>query len=115
MSNQLPNPLTLREAVQEVIQQNKNIGYNPRRFIGATEEGHISNLIQVCTNLIFSDNAVKELERAVTRFPNLLTLEDLVVKSEFGSQWDFDEDSIQRAKETVNWLDSQPGRRQWEI
>lgn len=115
MSNRLPNPHTLKEAVQEVIRQNNRIGYPPVRFLQATEDGNASNLIQVCTNLIFSDNAVKELERDVTRFPNLLTLEDLVVKSEFGSQWDFDEDSIQRAKETVNWLDSQPGRRQWEI
>ena len=40
----LPDPSTLRDAVKEVIRQNQEVGYNPGRFIQATQNGESKDL-----------------------------------------------------------------------
>ena len=41
----LPDPSTLRDAVKEVIRQNQEVGYNPGRFIQATQNGESKDLV----------------------------------------------------------------------
>ena len=110
----LPNPLLLQEAVSEVIRQNKRIGYVPTRFIGEPQEGYASNLVQVCTKLIHSDSAVEALQAAIFRYPGLLTLEDLVAESNHGRDWGFDEESVERARATVQLLDDSAKCQRWQ-
>jgi hypothetical protein len=78
MPAQLPSPKSLADAVREVIRQNKELGYQPNRFIGATQEGYSPNLRQVCIDLMYGGDALQALEDALERYPTLLTLEDLV-------------------------------------
>jgi hypothetical protein len=113
MSSQLPSPGNLEEATQEVILQNKSVGYIPTRFIGATQEGYAPNLVQVCTNLIHSDGAVQALLEAIPRYPGLLTLEDLVIRSKHGKEWGFDPVTTERAEATVQLLDRLAGYQRW--
>ena len=42
----LPDPPTLRDAVKEVIRQNQEVGYNPGRFIQATQNSEAEDLNQ---------------------------------------------------------------------
>ena len=113
MTTQLPSPKTLKEAVQAVIEQNQSVGYRPGYFISATQEGYADNLIQVCTNLIYSDTAVEALQSAVSRYSIVITLEDFIVRSEHGRGWGFDEESVRQAEATVQLLDQQFGCQRW--
>ena len=114
MMQQLPSPRTLQAAVQEVIRQNQGVGYNPTWFISTVEGGYAPDLVGACNRLIFSPEAVAYLERGVSSHPSLLTLEDLIVKSEYGGEWGFSLDAIEQAAATVEWLDLQVGRQRWQ-
>ena len=45
-----PDPVTLRDAVREVIRQNREVGYSPGRFIQLTEGGEAGELVICCQN-----------------------------------------------------------------
>ena len=45
-----PDPVTLRDAVREVIRQNREVGYSPGRFIQLTENGEAGELVICCQN-----------------------------------------------------------------
>ena len=98
MSEQLPSPATLREAVELVIKQNSDIGYTPTRFIVIVSSVEDAGLVRVCTNLIESSSALEALEKAVVTFPGLLTLEDLISGSMYGSQWGFEQSALNQAR-----------------
>jgi len=103
----LPDVQTLRGAVQEVIESNKNDGYVPARFIQATGNGDKPDLLTVCEGLITKGETLEYLEDAVKRFPTLLTLEDFVVGH--GIAWGFSPDTIQAAKARVQFFDALAG------
>ena len=113
MSEQLPSPATLREAVELVIKQNSDIGYTPRRFIMIVSSVEDARLVRVCTNLIESPSALEALEKAVVTFPGLLTLEDLIFGSIYGSQWGFEQSALDQAKASVRWFDRCVRRKRW--
>lgn len=52
------NPTTLREAVREVIQQNKDAGYNPSEFVRITKDGYAEDLVTRCASLVTSPEAL---------------------------------------------------------
>jgi hypothetical protein len=113
MPNELPTPRSLSEAVREVIRQNEALGYCPARFRQATENGDASNLLQVCTNLICSADALQALEDALGSYPELLTLEDLLARSRYGADWCFDETVIEQAEARVQYFDARVGYERW--
>ena len=113
MSKQLPSPATLREAVESVIEQNTRIGYTPTRFIGAVSNVGDTELVRVCTALIYSPVALEKLEGEVVKFPDLLTLEDLIFGSMYGLQWGFEQSVLEQAKANVRWFDRCVRRKRW--
>lgn len=110
----IPNPATLRDAVSEVVQQNKAIGYNPTGFIQATVGKDEGELIRACDNLMRSESAFGAIWAAVTgQYPELLTLEDLVVHSWNGNYWGFAGTTTEEAETRVKCLDESVGCQRW--
>jgi len=99
----LPNVQTLKQAVIKVIESNKSDGYVPTRFIQATGNGDVPDLLSVCERLIVKGETLEYLENALRRFPTLLTLEDFVVRH--GVTWGFSRDTIGVAKARVEYFD----------
>lgn len=99
----LPKVQTLRQAVRQVIESNKSDGYVPTRFIQATGNGDVPDLLSVCERLIAKSETLEYLENALRRFPTLLTLEDFVVR--YGVTWGFSGDIIKVAKARVEYFD----------
>jgi len=99
----LPVANSLRDAVREVLRQPQ--GKPARRFIDLTQDGTAPDdvLVQVCTNLTLSDQAV---EFVVTDIedgaPFLLTIEDFIWRS---STWGFNQTTIDRARVNVAYYD----------
>lgn len=90
----LPQVQSLQDAVLAVINQPQ--GKSATRFIQATQYGNAPNLVQVCTNLIQSPDAVAYVEKEIAGgVPNLLTIEDFVCHH--GSAWGFNQTAIQTA------------------
>ena len=113
MSEQLPSPATLREAVELVIIQNTKIGYVPTRFIGKVSCVEDTGLVRVCTDLIYSSAALEALEKALCSHPNLLTLEDLIFGSISAPQWGFGQRALEQAKANVRWFDRCVRHKRW--
>ena len=110
----IPNPRNLRAAVAEVIRQNKAIGYNPPRFFQKTDVETESELISACDDLLLSDSAFAAIWVAVKgNYRELLTLEDLVVHSRHGKNWNLGESSINMAEYRVECLDQALGHQRW--
>lgn len=103
----LPNPRNLNEAVRFVIESNRSDGYLPNRFIQATADGTAPNLLAVCINLISKGETLQYLESALRRLPTLLTLEDFV--SHRGSEWGFDEATVEAACARSEYFDQIAG------
>jgi len=99
----LPSAQTLKQAVINVIESNKSDGYIPTRFIQATANGDMPDLLSVCERLIVKGETLEYLENALRRFPMLLTLEDFVVRH--GVTWGFPRDAIEVAKARVEYFD----------
>jgi hypothetical protein len=108
---QLPSPQNLKDAVRSVIESNCLDGYTPNRFIQATADGTTPDLIAVCVRLINKGETLEYLESALTRFPNLLTLEDFV--SRCGSEWGFDEETVAVARARSEYFDQIAGRTRY--
>ena len=113
MAERPPSPATLREAVEPVIEQNTRIGYTPTRFIGAVSSVGDKELVRVCTDLISSPTALEALEEAVVKYPYLLTLEDLIFGSMYGSQRGVEQSAPDQAKANVRWFDRCVRRKRW--
>jgi len=109
---QLPCVQTLEEAVKEVIASKKSDGYRPTRFAEATGNGDEPNLLSVCERLIVKGETLEYLERAVQRFPTLLTLEDFVVKH--GMAWGFSREARQAAEARVQYFDQLAGTARYQ-
>ncbi len=106
----LPEVNSLRNAVQEVVKNNKSIGYNPTRFMQIVTVND-KELINVCTSLVKSQDALSAIFDALLKYPNLLTLEDLV--GVYGDQWGFDTEIIEEAKLRSNAYDEIIGRKRF--
>jgi hypothetical protein len=109
---QVPSVQTLKEAVKEVIESNKSDGYNPTRFVQATGNGDEPDLLSVCEMLIVKGETLEYLERALRRFPTLLTLEDFVVRH--GVAWGFSREAIKVAKARVQYFDQLAGTARYQ-
>lgn len=110
MPQQVPAPTTLRDAVRQVICQNVKVGYPPNRFRNATLNGEADNLVDVCNSLVESPETLHILMDAVGKFPDLLTLEDLVVYSPHGKCWGI---NAELAAARVETLDRSVGHQRW--
>lgn len=91
----LPNAQTLSQAVIRAIESNIADHYQPLRFISKTQYGNAPDLRGVCRSLIHDAEAVQFIEAKIEQIPTLLTIEDFV--SRHGSQWQFDDATIQQA------------------
>ena len=91
MAQQVPSPTMLRDAVMEVVRQNISIGYTPTRFIQMTEGGNANNLVDICDRLIQNGETYNAVSSQLNSHPDILTLEDLVVRSSHGRKWELGE------------------------
>jgi len=102
----LPQAQTLQGAVNEVIIQPQ--GKPATRFISMTQNGAAPNLVEVCTNLIMSSQAVAYVENEIAGGVSfLLTIEDFVRHQ--GAAWGFTQQTIQRADANALFYDSASG------
>ena len=113
MTSPVPDPRTLREAVEEVIRQNKAVGYTPSRFITYTEGGAAANLLTICADLIQNPETYEWLEKAVESHPALLILEDLVTHSAHGREWGLGDREIILSEARSMALDHTVGFQRW--
>ena len=118
----LPDRSTLRDAVKEVIRQNQEVGYNPGRFIQATQNGEsnlvndhsnfdvlvdgvtkyptflsledLKDLVSLCQNLVNDHSNFDVLVDGVTKYPTFLSLEDLITHSRYGREWGLDDSTV---------------------
>ncbi len=109
----LTNPGSLREAVREVIRQNKSQRYTPTRFVQATGNGEVPGLLGVCTGLIKSESALEWLDKALQQYPNLLTLEDYVMR--WGTEWGFGTGMVEYAGALSATFDKIAARTRWIV
>ena len=101
----LPDPSTLRDAVKEVIRQNQEVGYNPGRFIQATQNGESKDLASLCQNLVNDHSNFDVLVDGVTKYPTFLSLEDLITHSRHGREWGLDDSTVVAVQERAETLD----------
>ena len=113
MRQRIPAPITLHDAVVEVIVQNKSIGYNPTRFTQMTQGGHANDLIEVCDRLIQRGETLEAVSSQLGNHPDILTLEDLIVHSPRGKEWGLDGSTIEIAKARVETWDIEVGHQRW--
>ena len=113
MAQQVPAPTMLRDAVMEVVRQNISIGYTPTRFIQMTEGGNANNLVDICDRLIQNGETYNAVSSQLNSHPDILTLEDLVVRSSHGRKWGLDEATVEMAKARVVAWDKEVGRQRW--
>ena len=113
MAQRTPSPVSLREAVETVIDQNKSIGYNPTRFIQMTQGGYAGNLGEIRDRLIQRDETYQALSGQLDNHPDILTLEDLIVHSPHGREWGLAEPTIVMAKARVEAWDIEVGLQRW--
>jgi hypothetical protein len=91
----LPQVGSIQDAVNEVIIQPQ--GKPPTRFISMTQNGAAPGLVDICTKLIMSPQAVAHVENEISGgVPFLLTIEDFV-RCQGAAAWGFTQQTIQKA------------------
>lgn len=98
----MPQIDELRNAVHRVIEQNLLVGYRPGRFIQVTEDGMASNIVEVCEHLLTNPETLEHIEPAVKTYPDLLTLEEEVVRDPEG--FGLSEHARASARERLDWF-----------
>lgn len=92
----LPTVNSLRAALDAVIKSNTADKYIPHRFIQIVANTENSDLVRVCTELLYSNPAYSQMTNALLTKPTLLTIEDFVAHN--GLEWGFSEDAVAQAK-----------------
>ena len=105
-SRRLPPANNLEEAVQQVIQSNKQDGYVPTYFIRETAGRTGADLWEVCRKLLHSPGALSNIADQLTKHPNILTIEDYVCR--FGAGWapSFSAGDVAIAQQSVDAWDA---------
>ena len=104
---QLARPATLKQAVQQVIQENQSMGYEPTRLITETAGGEAEELAAACERFVISPAGLEEADQALRQFPQLLTLEDMV--SRWGQSWGIGMGAAVAAQEGAEYYDGVVG------
>jgi hypothetical protein len=108
----LPQVQSLQGAVNEVIIQPQ--GKPATRFISMTQNGAAPNLVEVCTNLIMSSQALAYVENEIAgAVPFLLTIEDFVRYQ--GAAWGFTQQTIKGLMQMRCFMTAYPGFRTPDI
>ena len=94
--------ISLSQAVKLVIEQNKSIKYNPKEFRKMTQEGNAENLGKIITNLVLKKELLEELEKAIEKYGNLLTIEDLIATKKDG--FGLSDEVIREAEGRSDWF-----------
>ena len=78
--------ITLSEAVELVIRQNRSIDYRPIRFENMTERGKAIDLADIIGHLVLKAELLETLKIAIKRYGDVLTIEDLIANknNDFG-------------------------------
>lgn len=91
--------MTLKEATKKVIEQNESKGYHPEIFIFQTKRGEVEDLSFRISNFIQSKTAIDAVLKAIEKYGDILTIEDLVTKDKNG--FGLPSDVIDRAKQNA--------------
>ncbi len=95
--------MTLKEAVKKVIRQNISAGYNPVIFFHATKNGEANNLEEIISRMVLNDELLEELEKAIKKYKEPTTIEDLIAKEKDG--FGLPDEVIEKAKARSQWFD----------
>ena len=95
--------MTLKEAVKEVIRQNISAGYNPIIFFYATRNGEADNLKEIISRMVLNDELLEELEKAIEKYKEPVTIEDLIAKEKDG--FGLSDEVIEKAEARSKWFD----------
>ncbi|WHY79932.1 hypothetical protein QNH20_12655 [Neobacillus sp. WH10] len=96
---------TPKQAITEVIKNNKRQKYNPQRFINMMDAKDNVQLISKIEGLIVSseEKALGTLLSQIFEKKYILTIEDFVLL--FGETWDMSPNAIQTAQDRVKLFD----------
>lgn len=110
-----PKSLTPRQAVHEVIKNNKSQRYNPQRFINMMDAMDDKQMLSKMEGLIVSseDKVFGVLLNQIYEKKYILTIEDFIVL--FGEDWGVCPKAIQTAKKQVILFDECAGGQRFEI
>lgn len=99
--------MTLRQAVELIIEQNKSLKYVPTYFIRITADKDDFQLSEAIRGLILKPELLEDLEKKINKYGSILTIEDLVVFKD--DHFSFADDVVMEAKkrsESFNWFRS---------
>jgi hypothetical protein len=108
----LPIVHSLREAINEVIKNNKEEGYPPNRFIQAVSVKD-EDLLRVCSKMVTSPDSLSALYDAISKHPNLLTIEDFIVV--YGEKWGFSSEIIEECKKRGQLFDEIARKKRFSV
>lgn len=93
--------LSVRQAINEVIRNNKKHKYNPQRFIQMMNATNQDELLLKIEELILNtdESVLGTLFIQIKEKKTILTIEDLVAL--FGEQWGYSESLLSLANERV--------------
>lgn len=94
----------LRDAVDDVIDNNKSAGYPPTRFMEKTRDKAGSDLRLACEDLLLSETAENAVIAALQSHPKMWTLEDFVIRQ--GVSWGFGPEALRAAQRRVKDFDA---------
>lgn len=91
------NNTILYEATKKVIKQNESLKFIPHRFIIMTEQANAkNNLKEVISRIVLDCELLEYLEKAIAKYGEILTIEDLISQREYG--FGLSEEVITQAK-----------------
>lgn len=91
---------TLKQAVEEVIRQNKFVGYRPTRFIEKTKNGDAIDLSTVIAGYLLSAENKKEIFKTLEKHKGRpIFIEEFISMYHYNLPTDIIKEAIQRTKE----------------
>jgi hypothetical protein len=94
----------LRNAVAEVIRQNRSVGYNPQRFINMVSEATGAQLVAVCERLLLDERTFAAVTMEVWENPAILTMEEVIARDPDPSSFGLSDTALRSARQRAEQL-----------
>ena len=100
--------MNLRQAVSIVIAQNKSVGPPPTRFMNMTANGDHPDLEKIISNVVFSPDAFTHMIDQISKYKEVLSIEDLIAVAD--DNFNLDVDVIKISKENASRYANERGK-----